>query len=491
MKITNFLLAGLVAFAFTACNNDVEDQLGPNDQGKEVKGYLSVAIKNSPVKSTRTAPGSEGTENGVGNENAINTITVILTNSSNEIEQILPVTNFSGGVTEAFEVTTGSYLLYTLINMPSEVTPVVGQAIQEVISFADATYATSGFKSSSFLMVNEKHDQTSNAGVPVTITSANSKSNPAKSTVNVDRVAVKIVQKTNPALTAEIVTTPAGAIVGATIEGYLLLNVNKQFNLIQDWGTANTNYANYPDAGAPATVTEALQTPLFTSGLIMDQYFYNISTYTTLHKEDNTNPDSITRIEDLTINGGVPFLTMDTPVFATENRPTIMTFGTNQPTAGRAETTGIIYKVQATDGANPLPTFYFYNGRVYTDRAALNAAFFPTEDISSINDNTVLRAKGIKVYENGIMYYTYFIKGTNDNANHRFNGLNYFGVFRNSVYNLTVNKFTALGDDVPGGGTVDPTDPTNPNPPIDTDEAYIVVTVNVNDWVLNEIGIDF
>jgi hypothetical protein len=77
------------------------------------------------------------------------------------------------------------------------------------------------------------------------------------------------------------------------------------------------------------------------------------------------------------------------------------------------------------------------------------------------------------------------------NTAHQYNGYNYYGVFRNSVYKLNINSFSGLGDDVPGGGTVDPSEPGDPgNPSINTDEAYIQVSVTVNPWVLNTIHID-
>lgn len=88
------------------------------------------------------------------------------------------------------------------------------------------------------------------------------------------------------------------------------------------------------------------------------------------------------------------------------------------------------------------------------------------------------------------MYYSYFIK--DPNTLHTYGGDDYYGVFRNSVYKLNVNSIKDLGDDVPGGGTVDPNEPGEPeNPDIDTEEAYIQVTVTINPWVLNVIDIDF
>lgn len=477
MKIKHLFLAGLAAVALSACSDDDKDQLVP---GTGVEGYLSLTIKDASL--TRTAEGTEGREAGVGAENTIDKVTVVLTDDAGIIKDFVQDLTPAGGKVLA-KATTGTHRLYALVNPPTDITLATGDDIQRVITVADSIEAANGYKSGKFLMVNQKHDAASNAGVSVSITSANTEHTPAQATVFVDRVAVKIVPKTSSP-TVNITTDPANFITGVTVEGYLPLNVNKKFNLVQAWGTDNLN--------GTTLSSEALQTPLFPGGatdLVKDQYFYNISAYTALKRDDTGKPDSITSIEDLTLSG-VTFNAIDAPFYATENRPTILTYDTPaKPTAGRGETTGIIYKVKAV---GPTGTFYAYDGKVYADMTSLEAAYGSTLGSFSIPE---LRAKGVKVYEDGIMYYTYFIKGTNNNANHLFGGSggeNYYGVFRNSVYNLTINKIEALGDDVPGGGQVDPNKPGEPgNPPIDADKAYIQVSVTVNDWVLNTIDIDF
>lgn len=389
----------------------------------------------------------------------------------------------SGNSTVPFKVAVGSHYVYALVNLPTSITLTNGQNIQRVIEVATATQATGGYSDGSnsttpsFFMVNAKHDAATNAGVSTTITSANTVTTPATATINVDRVAVKIVPKASTP-TVTITTDPANFITGVTIQGYLLLNANKKFNLVQDWGTGNTN--------GTTLSSEALQTPLYPGGtnLVKNQYFHNISEYTTITKSSGT----ITGIEDITLAPGYTGLkTIGNAIYATENRPTLLTYSSPaKPTAGQGETTGIIYKVNSGKG-----TFYEYKGKIYTDLTGLQTAYGATTLPTNISE---IRAKGIRVYDGGIMYYTYFIKGTNSNTNHKWGtpAENYYGVFRNSVYNLTVDSITKLGDDVPGGGRVDPEEPGEPgNPPINSDAAYLKVTVTVNQWVLNAINIDF
>lgn len=481
MKIKNLFFAGLAVLALAACSDDDKtiNDVG-NDSGKEIKGYLSLSIKDATT--TRTEAGTEGREPGTTPENAISTVTAVITDDAGVISEVVSGLSLTGGKTDAFKVTMGTHRIYALINAPTGLTLTAGSNIQQLISVVSAADATNGYKNGTFLMVNQKHDATTNAGVEVTITSANTVNAPAPVTVYVDRVAAKIVPKSSTP-TVNITTDPAAIITGVDIKGYLLLNVNKKFNLVQAWGKTNTN--------GTILGTEALQTPLYpggTSALVKDQYFHNISEYTEITKDINGD---ITEIKDLTLTG-LTFKAIDAPVYTTENRPTILTYDTNKPTAGSGETTGIIYKMEARSATGLVGTFYSYSGKIYSGPTALTD--LETAYGSTISTLTIpqLRAKGVKVYEDGIMYYTYFIKGNNDNTNHLYGTENYYGVFRNSVYNLKIDNITALGDDVPGGGRVDPEKPGEPgNPPIDTDESYIKMTVTVNDWVLNTINIDF
>lgn len=170
-------------------------------------------------------------------------------------------------------------------------------------------------------------------------------------------------------------------------------------------------------------------------------------------------------------------------VYTTENRPAFMEL--TKLTSGMGETTGVVYQVTANEGK----TFYTVGGIVHKTFATVKAlpAFVNDEAITE-DDLGLLRAKGIKVYEAGQMYYSYFIKDKNTVEYKGTADTKYNSVYRNSSYVLKIDNITHIGDDVPGGGKVTP---ENPNPPIDPDEMYLQVTVEVNDWRLQEIGIDF
>lgn len=467
MKKKFLFLASLAILALGACNNET-DVPQPGDEGAKAKGYLSIGLSAPPSASPRTTGGT--TENGSIAENTINNVTIVLTDAAGNVAHVKTPT-ITNGVTDPFDIILGTYKVYALVNSPIQAADItVGQPIQRVVTVAAEAEAANGFGTGGFFMVNAKHDKDTDAGVAVTITADNTPTSPAKAKVFVDRVSVKIEDNTADKTKTSVPGLPAGA-TSVELEGFVLLNMNKKFNLIQSWNNNNV-----------------LETPLPSyadlNNLPKDQYFYHYDQYVTLTKDAN---GKITEIEDLTKGDLYTFST----VYTTENRPTILTYDTNKLTAGRGETTGVIYKA-VTDNAT---TFYVYDGTTYPNFALLNAAH--PEDLTSLeNDPAQLRGKGVKVYEDGVMYYTYYIK--DNNPNYQYNNQDYYGVFRNSIYRLNVNKISKIGDDVPGGSTVDPnpgpgtTDPTGPtNPPIDADEAYIEVTVDVNPWVLNLIDIEF
>ena len=483
MKIKKILAAFLAVFAFTACNNEVVGTLPEPEAEAKADGYLILNITN-PV--TRTG-GDGDSDQATLAESTITKLTVVLTDAAGVISSI-STPSIDNLVSERFKVTLGDHYVYALINCPDELTsetdPIlkVGGNINPVISAAAAEKVTSGYIDGSFFMVNVSNGNSVNAGVPVTIGEIHSLSSPAKVSIQVDRVVCKIWDVTETVPEMYLATASNNIVDNVDVMGFALLNVNKKFNLVQKWSTVNT--------GGIDLGTDVLLTPLYPGGeaLVAAQYFHNIGEYVTLKKDDDGN---ITSITDLTV--GIDGIFNNDTVYTTENRPTIFSVGdAGELTAGRGETTGVIYKVQAKKSGSNLGTFYKYKGVYYSNLATIDAlpAFAGTDLIAIEENPELLRAHSIQVYEDGIMYYTYFIR--DPNAAHQYGGKNYYGVFRNSAYKLEIKKISSIGDDVPGGGITSPTEPGGPgNPPIDTKEAYIEVTLTVNPWILNTLDIEF
>jgi hypothetical protein len=472
MKIKKILFAILAIVALSACN---KDEVLPENELQGDAGYLVLNLDN-PVFSkvngasyTRTS-GSE-TDNGTEQENKINSITVVLTDASGVISFVANP-SITNSKIEKIKVALGQHYVYAIANNPIIVSE--GQNINQVFNFQTAI---NGFKDGSLLMTNQRNSSLEQAGILATVTKENSITNPSRVTINVDHTACKISDETTDPTVTNLAISTNNIIDNVEIEGFSMLNVNKEFNLIQMWGTDN--------ATGISLNSEVLSTPFPSTALVADQYIHNIGTYTILTKDGDDNIISIT---DNTV--GKTDVFNRGPVYIPENRPTIFAFEADGITAGRGETTGVIYKVQAKKGSSNLETFYKYKNVLSEDLADIQALpDFTGKTLSSLS-NSDLRALNIRVYEDGVMYYSHFIRDTNEA--YQYDNKNYYGVFRNTSYKLKVNSISQIGDDVPGGIVVDPSKTGEAgNPTLDTKEAYIEISVTVNPWILNIVDIEF
>ena len=483
MKISNLLLAGLAVFGLAACSSD--DSIPTGQENAKYDTYLKIDLQSPDMDKalSRTtgevAPDTDGSD--------VSNLHVYLVQDGKVAVEAITATA-TGGKSAKVSVPTGTYDLFVVAN-PSETTPIaVGQNIDKLITGVTHEDAKGGFKGGSFMMATAFNGTDfTQAGTSITITKQHTENNPYSATVKVDRSAVKIHNMTEKTTIkadsdiTKIVDSEGNAFFGADnelkIEGLALINGNENFNLIQKW-TAIT-------AAAPALSGTYGITPqgTITEGENMKGYYNAVSSFVK-HPELIIAPDA-------------PAFVKANTVFTTENVPTFEQKETL--TSGRANTTGVIYKMSITGSTD---TFYYYEGVIYKNLKDVNALdafkgetnWFTKEGEGeeAIEKQEItsgqLRNKGIRVYEDGIMYYTYFIKDQNYKVNYKGADTRYNAVYRNSVYNLEVNPVAHIGDDIPDGGTVTP---DNPNPPIDPDEMFLDVTVTVNPWILNTIGIDF
>ena len=116
-------------------------------------------------------------------------------------------------------------------------------------------------------------------------------------------------------------------------------------------------------------------------------------------------------------------------------------------------TTGVVFKAKftPTDGAATDGSFYYLNGKFYKS----------LDDITGYGELTDENYEdyGISLYKEGICYYTWWIKHSNDN-NDDTDGTMEYAIVRNNLYQLTVTSVSGL--------------------PLDGDE--IVIRVAVADW---------
>lgn len=92
--------------------------------------------------------------------------------------------------------------------------------------------------------------------------------------------------------------------------------------------------------------------------------------------------------------------------------------------------TGVVFQVQYTPkGFTEGETFYEYQGSFYKNKSELPENYVEAD---------------LNTYENGICYYTWWIKHSNDNANTY--GIMEYATVRNNLYQLTVNSISSLND---------------------------------------------
>lgn len=97
--------------------------------------------------------------------------------------------------------------------------------------------------------------------------------------------------------------------------------------------------------------------------------------------------------------------------------------------------------------------------------ASLNETYKVELDQNGIVTRNALQSYGVRTYEDATCYYTWWVRHSNDN-NDETKGIMEYAIVRNNIYKLTVNSIYSLGNYVPG------------------EDENIILDVYVNDWLL-------
>lgn len=92
---------------------------------------------------------------------------------------------------------------------------------------------------------------------------------------------------------------------------------------------------------------------------------------------------------------------------------------------------------------------------------------------NSKNTQILLNQRNIKYYKEGVAYYPYWIRHSNNGTAE--SGIMEFGIVRNNIYKLKVNSFSGIGKAVPY-------DPGNDNPENPAEESSVRMFVSVTPW---------
>lgn len=134
--------------------------------------------------------------------------------------------------------------------------------------------------------------------------------------------------------------------------------------------------------------------------------------------------------------------------------------------------------VSADDAANLTWAAYMsathgYNETVSTDGTTVTPVI-TSDPAATTNTRLSLSAYGIRTFENGVCYYTYWIKHANDGDDNT-KGIMEHAIVRNNIYKIQVTGVRDLGDDIPS-----------------EEDNKLSIVVAVKDWtVLSKENFEF
>lgn len=506
-------IVGLAALSMTACSSeDMLENTNGNSNPDNVGAYLTLQLVGSEGRSfTRTTQGSDGTEEGTDVQNKISSLKVLLCdNSDHKVKASYDVSasqldDIPGGVkTKQILTTTGTFDVYVIANPPTGFSVnnedvLIDKTIDDV---TEALMQTEYAADTKFIMFNECNGTDDIAGSTITITAANDFNSPATcDPISLDRLAVQIRSNAG-SMDVSGITTENTFVTDADLQGFKLLNGATKVNLQQKWSKS------VADMGDSSPWDNVLQTPSLSEGTNEGSagYYNHLTDFRTVTIQNGT----YTVVKDLYAEVNPYEITSKGSIFCMENRPTSALMG---------NTTGLVYQFKATvSGSDNLAgtgCFYGYSDKYFATLADLQAAYpgvfakagtgggSSSEQLSAAQSELTtayadsdkqsaisdFRVKyNVKVYTDGLMYYTYFIKDKNyKDSNIENEDKCYYSIMRNTIYDLAVTKLNRIGTDIPGGWTPDVDEPTDP---VDPTNVYMVVEAKVNDWVLSQEDIE-
>lgn len=541
MKLKHFFYAGVFAVGIAACSDN--EEIGNAQTPTEANVYMTLQIVGPQGIDSRTEENPNGDEDGsqsgdteVGSteENKISSVNVLLcdpkthvvTHSYNIGSSAL--TSITNGVrTPVIETSTGIYDVYVIANPTTET--ITGDVTDKTIDqITEALMQSQYAANNTFLMFNECNGSDDTGGESITIDKDNDYEHPATcSTIQLDRLAVKITSSVGQSVDISEITSgndaEFNAVQNVDLKGFKLLNGATKANLQQEWTATLSGQGSYPWTNT--LITPVMKAGSSTETSSADEFYNHLSDFRTISKSTSStnNVDVYTYTEVKDLYGEIPYYNTASgqekaAIYCMENNPTYRNSVTTDALNGN--TTGLVYQWQVTlkadaggDGKAGTNCFYAYDGNYYASLKALataypvvlnkvtgttteekiaalekemNAAYTHTTDKQG--EISKFRVKyNIKVYTDGIMYYTYYIKDQNYKQVEETGQqpVNYYSVMRNTVYKLTVTKLQRIGTDIPGGWNPD----KDPEDPVDPTNVYMVVEAQANPWVVSSENI--
>lgn len=521
MRKKNVLMSAIAALAFAACSSD--DVLLEQDTGIVTNptgdAWVALDIKTPSVSRSR-ALHDPNKEDGTAEESSVSTVRAIFFDASEQLTDDIELTGVeagnpgqpNGGVSKPFKVDAKSKRILIIAN-PGAGFPAKGSfgtgasysTVNGVLALslgADVTQNVA--KNGSFMMSNAKGrlepsvstTDGTDADLALYKTEELAKNSPLA--IHIDRVVAKVrvyvkqesdvATIANPKWILNITNTkfyfvseriltwnedPANGGRGTCItpfDQYKIGSYRKDPNYDNqngglDYMVISNDVAIVNDPGESQYCLENTQTSIhnlhqYTTQVLLKVEFLP-KAFKKPHTTDLGTPDP--NKDFMRINGG--FYTFDTlkEWIEAELRSKYDAIGTSKPSVTTTLTDALnvyldskgIGKVSLLDsGVNVDALVITFNGK-----------------IDEIKGKGAGAVENFNYYADGISYYKIMIK--HDDTDKALNELGEFGVVRNSVYDINVNKFNNPGyPEIPTPGT----------DPDEEDGSFLAIQINVNPW---------
>lgn len=467
--VLTYLFFFCLVLITAACKDD-RLPASPIEKEGESNVYVSIVVNtedspNSRVSTPTPGENGDGLQEGVNEENSVYDLNVFFFHTTDR--EGLNTTDPSVNVVSIyFNQLTGSSTTYTTETKEIEGLEIGSSYNVLVIAnlgtplnittlnqLREYTVPTPIVQTNHFVMAS------SETGTPVTI-QATSKNNPTVVSANVERLAARVdchwdteysVGNDKVAITRAMLVNK---YTGGTYAFKRVTNSTTDLKTIDYLGTEKVNVegnlaANY------VIDPKTLNLPQTNIANSYDHYF---STYSWSATDSNWKSLSTVTSTHNDVTYSLLDYTTENVVKTEDSENTCATY-----------CTGIVFKAKYQPASIPTTdvTFYRYNGKCY-------ASLDDIKDVirnQSISDDN-LSQFGITKYQDGICYYTYWIKHAEDGDDTTVSPMEY-AIVRNNIYQINVTGINDIG-------TVTPTD------------YGLYLECTVADWIQEkEITIDF
>lgn len=535
MKKKNFLVLALAAFTFAACSNeDIVPGGEDNNDVVNLEGDAWVALS---VQSTKTrAINTPNQENGTPDESTITAVSAVFFTGHTDASVVTRIVKFTDdditnlpNRTSAFKVPKTSKAVLIIAN-PQNLNRTIQEndtygTVNKVVTLTTEAEVTTGVaKSGGFVMTNAKGDlepsDTDGSPKDLELFSTATAATSSPLTIRIDRVSAKVRVYVKADSGEELSDV---ATIDTDGTGWYLNVTNKKFYpASKRTKTAMNTWTPYDQYGLGSYRKD----PNFGTGTAIgawsdsepsvyaENYFYvssatkdtdiawNKVNTTAKYCLENTQdedfnkhayttqallkvsyaPTTITNADDtkVTLANGTDWFNMN-GIFYTQ--ASVLTYIEEELTNKYTHKAPAEYATDITDAYNEYIAALSLTP--VTIPAAKDDAKTAAEMAEELKGEFEALAasiatkseggktlKGVEYYSKGICYYKIMIK--HDDSPTVMNKLGEFGVVRNSVYDITVNKINN-----PGYPSIPDPDPSAPD---EEEDRYLSIKIEVNPW---------